>query len=181
MNIDINILPKEFRAKPLVDARTVLLVVLVVALAFGIYYFFQARSDVQADNEATQTRIEALKAEATSVSTNPQAIQLTNQINATKTAAQSYTAFVAARVAWGDALDGVFSLLPKQVSIVSIAQAGNNLTITVTASDYSFVADYGRDLDTDGRFVLLAVETLSSTATVNTSVISISVAPGGAE
>ena len=177
MNIDINILPKEMRAKPLVDARTVLLAVLVVALAFGIYYFFQARSDVQADNADMQTRIEALKAETASVSANPQAILLTNQINATKAAAQSYTAFVAGRVAWGDALDGVFSLLPKGVSIRSITQAGNNLTITVTASDYSFVADYGRDLDTDGRFVLLAVETL----TANTSVISISVAPGGAE
>ena len=177
MNIDINILPKEMRAKPLVDARTVLLAVLVVALAFGIYYFFQARSDVQADNADMQTRIEELKAEAASVSSDPQAIQLTSQINDLETAAQSYTAFVAGRVAWGDALDGVFSLLPKGVSIVSIAQAGNNLTITVTASDYSFVADYGRDLHDDPRFVLLAVETL----TANTSVISISVAPGGAE
>ena len=178
MNIDINILPKEMRAKPLVDARTVLLAVLVVALAFGIYYFFQARSDVQADNADMQTRIEALKAETASVSANPQAILLTNQINATKAAAQSYTAFVAGRVAWGDALDGVFSLLPKGVSIVSITQAVNNLTMVVTASDYSYVADYGQDLHNDPRFELLAVETL---AAENTSVISISVAPGGAQ
>ena len=178
MNIDINILPKEMRAKPLVDARTVLLAVLVIALAYGCYFFYDARSNVQADNADMQTRIEELKAEATSVSTNPEAIQLTKQISDINTAAQSYTAFVAGRVAWGDALYRVFSLLPKGVSIVSIAQAGNNLTITVTASDYSYVADYGRDLHDDPRFVLLAVETLSSP---NTSVISISVEPGGAE
>jgi Tfp pilus assembly protein PilN len=179
MNIDINILPKEMRAKPLVDTRTVLLAVLVIALAFGIYYFFQARSDVQADNEAMQTSIEALNEEAASVSSDPQAVQLTSQISATESAALSYKEFVAGRVDWGDALGEVYALRPKGVDIVSITQVGNNLNIVVTASDYSYVADYGRDLHDDPRFVLLAVETLA--AEDNSSVISISVAPGGAQ
>lgn len=177
MNIEINILPRELRARPLVDVRTILLVVLIIALGYGCYFFLQSKSDVQAENADIATRTAAIKQEALSLSTNPEALALQSSINQLKAAKQSYDTFMASKVEWGDALAGVYAAVPKGVSITSIAQSGNNLVITATASSYTAVADYGLALDNDADFVLLGIPSFSGgTATLN-----ISVAPGGAQ
>jgi Tfp pilus assembly protein PilN len=177
MNIEINILPKELRARPLVDARTVILIVLVIALGYGCYFFYQARSDVQSKNAEIAARTAAIKQEVMTVSTNPEAVALQNSIKQLQAAKQSYDTYMASKVEWGDALTQVYAAVPKGVSITNIAQSGNNLVITATASNYTAVAEYGLALDSEADFVLLGIPSFSgSTATLN-----IGVTPGGAQ
>ncbi len=177
MNIDINILPKEFRAKPLVDLRAVLLIVLILALGYGCYFFITTKSDVQAENTDIAARTVAIQQETTSLLNNPEALALQKSVSQLKVANQSYESFMASKMAWGAALSSVYAAVPKGVSITSITQNGNNLVIVVTASSYSTVADYGLALDNNERFTLLGMPTFGLTgATLN-----IGVTPGGAQ
>lgn len=176
MNIDINLLPKELRAKPLIDARTVVLIVLIIALAFGCYYFTQAKSTVQSENSDIQSNTEAMRAEAASLSKNAEAVRLTNLIAQIKSAGQNYGAFIASKMAWGDALQRVYDLAKVSVvSITSITQAGYSLEIKGTASNYGLVDTFARALEADAGFTLTAL----SFSLEDGYTIDINVAPGG--
>jgi Tfp pilus assembly protein PilN len=153
-NIDINILPQEFRAKPLVDGRTFALIVLVVLLGFGCFYFVQAKMSAQNEIADLEDSIATMQQQTTALSTNQEAQSLINSINLLKTSKQNQTSFVASKVLWGDALQAVYKLIPKGVSVESIAQKGNGLEIKGTASSYTEVAEFGRTLSNDARFGL---------------------------
>ena len=178
MNIDINILPKEMRAKPLVDARTVLLAVLVVALAYGIYFFYQAKSDAQDENAAIASTTAELEQQALALSTDPEAIQLTNSISQLRAAQQDYSTFMASLVGWGDALDRAYKLVPKGVTIASITQSGNGLVVkgsSTTIPAWSGVNAFALALDGDAGFELQSIPTF----TAGGFTLAITVAPGG--
>jgi len=176
MNIDINILPAELRPKPLVDTRTFALIVVVLLLGFGCFYFAHAKMDSQADIANMQSQIKTMQQQTTALTSNPDAVKLKNSITQLQAAQNGYKAFVASRVAWGNALIGVYSLVPMDVDIASITQKGNTLVIAGTAPSYTDVSDYGRALNNDARF---ALEGLPSFTNGKFS-LTISVAPGGA-
>ncbi len=178
MNIEINLLPKELRARPLVDLRTALLVVLILALGYGCYFFISGKSDVQAENTDIEARTVAIRQETTAVLNNPEALALQNSIAQLTLAKQSYESFVNSQMAWGDALASVYASVPTGVRIDTITQSGNNLVIVVTSSSYTAVADYGLALNNNGRFTLFAIPTFDSAEA--TATLRISVAPGGA-
>jgi Tfp pilus assembly protein PilN len=157
MNIDINILPAELRPKALIDTRTFALVVVILLLGFGCFYFFNAKSDSQAEIANLGSQIKTIQQQTATLSSNPEAVNLISSINQLKAAKQGYEAFVASRVMWGNALAGVYSLVPTGVNIASITQQGNNLVIAGSSSSgspYTNVSDYGRALDNDPRFTL---------------------------
>jgi len=154
MNIDINILPAELRPKPLIDTRTFALIVVILLLGFGCFYFFNARSDSQAEIASLGSQIETTQQKTAALSSNPEAVQLVRSISQLKAAKQGYEAFVASRVLWGNALAGVYSLVPTGVDITTITQKGNTLVIAGTASSYTDVSDYGSKLENDPRFSL---------------------------
>jgi len=178
MNIDINILPAALRPKPLIDTRTFALVVVILLLGFGCFYFFNAKSDSQAGIANLGSQIETIQQQTATLSGNPEALNLISSINQLKAAKQGYEAFVASRVMWGNALAGVYSLVPMGVNITSIAQTGNALVIKGTASSdigYTGVSDYGRALDNDPRFSLAGLPSFSG----GSFTLTISVATGG--
>jgi Tfp pilus assembly protein PilN len=175
MNIGINILPKELRAKPLLDTQTFALIVIIVLLAFGSFYFYHAKSSTQSDIANMQTEITTAQQQTKALSTNPEALNLISSINQLKAAQQSYNAFMASRMLLGSAFVGVYALLPSTVDIGKITQSGSNLVITGTADSYTDVSDYARALNNDPRFTLLGLPSFSS----GSFSLSVSVASGG--
>jgi Tfp pilus assembly protein PilN len=175
MNIDINILPAALRPKPLIDTRTFALVAVILLLGFGCFYFFNAKSDSQAEIANLGSQINTIQQQTATLSSNPEAVKLISSINQLKAAKQGYEAFVASRVMWGNALAGVYSLVPVGVSITTITQTGNALVIAGTASSYTDVSDYGRALDNDPRFSLAGLPSFGK----GSFSLTISVATGG--
>jgi Tfp pilus assembly protein PilN len=180
MNIDINLLPKELRAKPLIDARTLALVVLVFALVIGCYFVYHARSSVQSENASIQSRTEAMVQEANSISSNSEAIQLSNSIRQLKAEQQEYSSYRASLVGWGDALTRVYGLVPGSVLIKSLAQTpatGNVLVVQGAAAEWSGVNDFVGRLDLDAGFKLQSLPTFDAAS--GSFTLAIVVAPGG--
>lgn len=175
MNIDINLIPKELRPKPFIDTRTFVLIVAVIVLGFGCFYFFNAKGNAQSDTASMEQEILRLNQQATSLSTNKEAVALTKSIGQLKVAKQSYDSFLASRVLWGAALERLYALAPRGVDINSIKQAGNGITIEGKASSYTDVADFARALDNDTGFSLAGLPSLKGDAFS----LTINVAPGG--
>ena len=162
-NIDINILPQEFRAKPMVDGKTFALIVLIVLLGFGCFYFVQAKMSAQNEIADLEASIATVQQQTTALTTNKEANELIGYINQLKASQQSHVSFVASKVLWGDALEDVYGLVPKGVSIATITQKGNGLEIKGTASDYTDVAEFGRALNNDSKFSLVGLPAFSPT------------------
>jgi Tfp pilus assembly protein PilN len=177
MNIDINLLPKELRAKPLIDARTLVLIVLVVALAIGCYFAYHARSCAQAENASIQKQTETMEQEANSISSNPEAIQLYNSVRQLQAAQQEYTSYRASLVGWGDALTRVYQLVPRSVIVKSISQSGNGLVVQGSTAAWSGVDEFVGRLSSDAGFTLQGLPTFDAVG--GTFTLAISVAPGG--
>jgi Tfp pilus assembly protein PilN len=175
MNIGINILPKELRAKPMLDTQTFALIVVIVLLAFGSFYFYHAKSSTQSDIANMQSEITTAQQQTKALSTNPEALNLINSINQLNAAKQGYNAFMASRMLLGSAFVGVYALLPATVDISTITQSGSNLVIKGTADSFTDVSDYARALNNDPRFTLLGLPSFSS----GSFSLSVSVASGG--
>ena len=178
MNIGINILPREMRAKPMLDTPTFALIVIILLLAFGSFYYYYAKSSSQNDIANMESEIATAQQQTTALSSDPQALSLINSINQLKAAKLSYTAFTTSRMLVGYSLVGAYALVPMGVDIGSIAQGKDNtLVIKGTASSYTEVADYGRALNNDPRFTLLGMPSFSS----GSFTLTVSVAQGGAQ
>ncbi len=169
-SVEINILPQELRAKPLIDGKTFALIALAVLLAFGCVYFIMAESRVQSEIAELEDSIAAMQQQTTALSSNPEAQSLISSISQLKTAQQHHAAFVASKVLWGDAMEAVYSLVPRGVRIESMVQKGNGLEIKGIASSYREVAEFGRALNNDRRFTLASLPAFKDgtfTLTVN--------------
>ena len=177
MNIDINILPAELRPKALLDTKTFALIVVILLLGVGCFYFAHAKSSNQADIANMQSQISTMQQQTAALKSNPAALTLINEINQLKAASQSYDAFVASRVLLGNALYNVYQLVPAVVSISSIAERGDTLVITGNAPSYTDATDYGRALDNQPGFALIGLPSFSG----GTFSLTISVAPGGGQ
>jgi len=175
MNIDINILPAELRPKALIDTKTFALIVVILLLGLGCFYFFNAKSNSQSETANLSSQIKTVQQQTTALSSNPEAVHLINSINQLKATKQGYEAFTASRVVLGNALDGVYALVPTGVNIASITQKGSTLVIAGSASSYTDVSDYGRALDNDPRFSLVGLPSFGK----ESFSLTISVATGG--
>lgn len=176
MNIDINILPEELRPKPLIDTKTVALIVVILLLGFGCYHYYQAKSNSQAEITRMQSEIITTQQQATALSSNPDAVKLIDSITQLRAAKKSYDAFVASQVLLGNALDEVYSLSPVWVGINSVTQSGSTLTIKGTASSYTDLSGYVSALDNDPMFTVAGLPSYSSDGSFS---VTVSVAPGG--
>ena len=176
MNVEINLLPEELRPRPPVETRTLLIVVLVVALVAGCAFLVQAKGSTNAAINDIEKRIAAINQEIESVSSDPEAVALTRSIQNLKEVKAAYASFASSRISWGDALERVMAHVPTGVDIREITQSGSTLVVNGTASGYSAVASYGRALDRDSKLDLSGMPSLTGT---KYSLV-VKVAPGGA-
>ena len=175
MNIGINILPKELRAKPMLDTPTFALIVIILLLAFGSFYYYHAKSSSQNDIADMRTQITTMQQQAKALSTNPEALSLINSISQLKAAQQSYSAFASSQMLLGYSLVGVYALVPVAVDIGTITQSSRTLVIKGVASTYTEVSDFGRALNNDPRFTLVGMPSFSNGAFT----LTVRVTPGG--
>jgi Tfp pilus assembly protein PilN len=176
MNVDINLIPKELRIKPLIDGKTFAAIIVILLLAFGSVYFYNERSNSEAAITNLQSQINTMQQQTSALSNNPEATKLISSINQLKAAKNGYDAFVASRVALGNAMAGVYSLVPMGVNIASITQKNNTLVIAGSASSYTDVSDYARALNNDSMFSLVSLPSFNE----GLFSLIINVAPGGA-
>ncbi len=177
MNIEINLLPQELRPRPPVETRTLLLIVVIVALVAGCAFLVQAKISTNAEIADLEKHIVAVNQKIESVSGDPEAIALIRSINDLNAVKQSYDSFVASRISWGDALERMRAHVPTGVDIRTLTQSsGNTLEVEGTASNYSAVASYGRALDRDSKLDLAVLPKIDGT----TYKVVVKVAPGGA-
>ena len=174
-SIEINILPQELRAKPLIDTKTFALIALAVLLAFGCVYFIMAKSTVQGEISDIEDSIAAMQQQTTALSTNPEAQSLIGSISQLKTSQNHHATFVAGKVLWGNAMETAYDLVPRGVRIDSIVQKGNTLEIKGAASNYGEVAEFGRALNNDARFTLAGLPAFKE----GTFTLTVSVKAGG--
>ena len=176
MNIEINLLPEELRPRPPVETRTLLIVILVLALVAGCALLVQEKGSTNAAIDDIEKRIAAINQEIESVSSDPEAVALIRSIQSLKEVKHAYASFAASRISWGDALERVMAHVPTGVDISDITQSGSTLVMDGTASGYSAVASYGRALDRDSKLELAGIPSLTG---AKYSVV-VEVAPGGA-
>ena len=93
MNIDINILPAELRPKALIDTKTFALIVVILLLGVGCFYFFHAKSSSQADMVSMQSQINTMQQQTAALASNPVAVDLIKSINQLTATKQSYDAW----------------------------------------------------------------------------------------
>lgn len=175
MNIEINLLPDELRPRPPVETRTLLVIVLVLALAAGCFLLFQEKSDAQAEIADLEDRIEDIEQERDTITKDAEG--LASSISRLKTLTRNYESFVASRIIWGDALERVRSHQPNRVDISALTEKGDTLVITGTADGgWDAVTSYGRALDRDTKFTLAGWPSWKT----STYSLTIEVAAGGA-
>jgi hypothetical protein len=114
MDIDINLLPEEIRPKPLLNARMLLLLVVVGVLGFGCYYFYDLKAGTEADAAVAESRIEAVEDEASDLANNAEAKEIVAGISEAKAtlaeleaATSDYVVFKDSRIGWGEVVDRV--------------------------------------------------------------------------
>ncbi len=180
MNIEINLLPEELRPRPPLESRSLLAIVVIVALVAGGVFLYMAKAGAVSDRADMQARVVSINQEVQALTSNSEAAALTKSIANLKAAEKSYDTFVATRIDWGDALARANALVPSGISVTKMTQVGATLKIEGTASGYSAVASYGGALDTDRRFVLSGVPHLSQGTEGGTAfTVIVGVAPGG--
>lgn len=160
MNIEINLLPEELRPRPLVETRTFIVAVVVVALVAGGVLMYMQKSNEESERVSMENRITQIDQEIAALAATARA--LTTDIDDLKTANKNYEAFDAARIDWGDAVDRMQELVPQGIVVMKLTQDGRTVLVEGRATGgYGAVASYGRSLDLDRRFVLTDVPALS--------------------
>ena len=179
MNIEINLLPEELRPRPPLESRSLLAIVVIVALVAGCVFLFMAKAGAVSDKADMEEQVASINQQIQAMAADSEVAALTKSIANLKAAEKSYDAFVATRIDWGDALARANALVPSGITVTKMAQVGTTLKIEGTASGYSAVASYGRALDIDPRFVLSGVPYLSQSGEGgNGFSIVVEVAPG---
>ena len=162
MNMEINLLPNELKPKPLIKPQTLLVVVAVLILGFGCFYFYSDKAGTEADAADMQSQIDSIEQQITLLQTNKEAVDLKDKV-AAKTAEKNkydtmnsdYQTFTDARVEWGYVTSRIREYVPWGVSITAITQGGNDgklVTVRGTANNQQREADYVTELERDPLF-----------------------------
>jgi Tfp pilus assembly protein PilN len=183
MNIDINLLPKELRARPAIDPKIALLIVLIGVLAGGCFYLLAMKNSAVNDTAESKQMTAQYKKDAQTLTNNPELASLkasvdalNKAVEAKKAANRHYDNFLASRVLWGDTLDRVYSSVPLGVTITSLRQSGaNSLVVTGTATSYDTLTRYAVQLEEDPNLALTSLPPLSA----GSFTLTVTVTPGG--
>lgn len=187
MDISINLLPRELRAKPFIDPKVLLLIIIIGALAGCCFYFYAMTNSARHETEQAKQNTAQYKKDAQTITNNPELVALkasidalTKTIEAKNAANRHYDTFLATRVLWGDALARVCADVPVGVAITSLVQDGttNTLIVKGTALNYGYLTTYALQLTEDEKLTLSSVPPLKSDRSFT---LTVGVAPGGGQ
>ena len=180
-SFDPNDLPEQGQTRGSRQATVILWLVAigVVVLLVPLYFILSAiRGDVSRLQGDIQTAQESL----TSVDVpDPEIQDLMNELDQVQGAISeietAYSAVAAGHTDWPAVMSAIGSYNPAQITLTSLAQSGNQVTLNGRAIDDSTVIAYSRDLEESGLFSRVVVQSIQSIATpLGTSVAQTSTA-----
>jgi Tfp pilus assembly protein PilN len=160
MNIDINLLPDEVRPKPPISMRMMGLLVVVLVLGYGCYYFYDLKAGTQSETAEVESRIAAIEDQAANMSSNPEAKEVVAEITEYKEAiaeleagATDYLRFAGTRVEWGEIVQRVSSRIVNGVTLDSIVEGkSGRVEVGGVASGYERAAAFAASIENDELF-----------------------------
>jgi len=187
MNVEINLLPEEFKPKPLIQPPTLAILLVVLVLGFGCFHFYSVKADKEAQAAEIETNIESMQSQMMTLQSGSLASglreevsALTNEKNQLDQMNSDYTLFTGSRVEWGYVIEKVEIRKPWGVYLTSIVQGGDGsvVTVTGTANNYERETAYVALLEMESKFS--DVTTLSWQADSGVFSLSFNVESGGA-
>ncbi len=155
MNLDINLLPEEYKTKPLIDTRTLLLAVIVVALIATAFFLFQSKNSIDADIEELEKSIANIEKQIAEASDNPELAALENELAAVEKEAGYFPSFMDSRILWGKTIEHLYyDLVPMEITINGLTQNGSTLNINGVAPSYTALSNFGRTINLDPQLAL---------------------------
>ncbi len=186
MSIEINLIPEEFKPKPLMKTQTLAVLVLVLVLGFGCYYLFSSKAGDEAEASDMEKQTTSIRSQITTIQNDLAVTVLQSEIaelQADKSKYDGlngdYTTFTDSRIEWGYVTDKIKIRQPWGVNIASISQDGDSNIVTVqgTANNFDRVSVYVTQLEEDPLFS--GVTTLSWEASNGQFSLSFVVESGG--
>lgn len=186
MSIEINLIPEEFKPKPLIKTQTLLVLIVVLVLGFGCYYLYSGKAGDEAEASDLEKQITEIRGDITALENDPEVKALQAEVAELQAEKSKYTGlntdyatFTDSRIEWGYVMNSIRVNEPWGVDIESISQSGgdNKVTVSGTASNYDRVTVYVAQLETDERFS--DVSTISWEAGSGSFSLSFNVVSGG--
>ncbi len=186
MSIEINLIPEEFKPKPLIQTQTLIILIIVLVMGYGCYYFYSGKAGDEAEASDTENRITEIRGDIAALENDPEIKELQKEIAELQADKSKYTGlntdydtFTESRIEWGYVINSIRVGEPWGVDIESITQSGNDNKVTVsgTASNYDRVTVYVAQLEGDVRFS--NVKTMSWEAGSGIFSLSFTVESGG--
>ena len=178
MDLDINLLPEEYKSKPPLDARTFLMIIVILALIGAAFFLFQTKGGIDSEIEELNDSIAKLDNAINLAIENPEEEQLKSQISKLEKEKSYYETFVDSRILWGDNIETIYYAAPKEVTISSMRQNKKELTITGKTESYTDISGYAKTLSDMERYALVKMPTYSSGGSY-TLIIEIEGGPSG--
>ena len=155
--LDMNLLPPDYRGRPLFSWAGLALVLLALILAVILLPLLDAQTRAQEALTAQQARLEALADEEQALMVNePAASDLRSRLQTDeqtlKALEEDYRAFRQEKMDWPLVLDNLFARLSPGMAFISFTQEGTELEARGTAPDSQAVVAYVRQLSQGGLF-----------------------------
>lgn len=186
MSMEINLLPEEFKPKPLIKPQTLAVVIMVLILGFGCFHFYTTKADNKAQAAEVGDQIDDIQNQIRDYENNSEAVGLKSKIaeksqekNKLEGMNNDYITFTNSRIEWGYVINSLREKVPWGVTITAISQGGggNEVTVQGIANNYDREAAYVTSLEADSLFS--DVTTLSWQSSTGQFSLSFTVDAGG--
>ena len=167
--IDVNILPEQYRPFRL-PRRVIILSLVAAGLAVLILPLYLVSASIRGDIARLEADLQPVQEALAEISTPaPEVLELMNTLTQTQKSAgqleEAYPSIVAGRTDWQAVLAAIGSYDPAQLTLTSLTQADNLITLGGRAIDSSVVVAYADALKESDLFSRVDVQSMSSAAT----------------
>jgi len=155
--LDINLLPPEYRPRPLFSWAGLAVIVGALVLLAVVFPLFDLRDRATQDLATRQARLDALTAEEKGLLVNePTALDLRSRLDGEEKRLSEleadYKTFQQERVEWPLVLQAILTGLPPGMTFLSVVQKDTDLEVRGTAADAQQVVSHVRQLSLGGLF-----------------------------
>ena len=163
--IDINLLPPEYRPHRWALPLAIGLILVILALGYSGYGLAGKKADADNDVSHLETQLEAVADESEAAINDPiiqgyldDISEAEAELDLLKAMQQDFETFQNAHVDWWYVLQTVRGLAPKEVSLKSVEQDGNEFTVGGETTDAAAIVDYAQGLRDTAIFSHVAFE-----------------------
>jgi Tfp pilus assembly protein PilN len=167
-----------------ISRTTIILWLLVLSLAAFFVPLFLLSNGIRGDVLRLEGDLQPISATLAVINTPPPEIQqlleeLTQAQGSADEIEQTYLSLMAGRADWPAVMAAIGDYDPARLTLTSLAQTDNRLTLNGRAIDDSAVVAYARDLEESQLFARVVIQSVSSVATpFATPQVTGTVAPG---